>query len=562
MNPSRDLRVIPALHLSPGVETFPRGEAATRAPARSRLAVRMTTLLLLAGAGGLESRDEPFELLARRRVPLEPGGITVEERQLTWKPGATAIVLCDFWDRHWCQGATRRVEEMAPRVNGVIQAARRRGAFIVHAPSDCMPFYEGTPQRKRAREAPAAANLPPGIGEWIRKLPGEPELPIDDSDGGCDDEPRCENHKAWTRQHPAVEVDPEDAVTDSGRELWNLLEARHIENVLVLGVHTNMCVCGRSFALRQLAKNGRNVALVRDLTDSMYNPRRAPFVAHRRGTELMIEHIERYICPSVLSADLSGDPPRPRVGFLIGEDEYDTRHTLPAFAAAELEPRGIECLFVHEDEKSPGDFRGAGGLRGVDLLLVSVRRRTPPADQLAIVREHLEAGRPLVGIRTASHAFDRPPPEGRAAWPDFDDAVLGGDYQGHYGRMPPEGGPTLTWQPQRPSAHPILAGFPRGPLKLDSHLYRSRNLAATTDVLLVGSVEGRVRGESAVEEPVAWTNRYRGGRVFYTSLGSPSDLADPAVRLLLVRAVFWGLERAIPGEDARAVNAAGSEGAK
>ena len=63
-----------------------------------------------------------------------------------------------------------------------------------------------------------------------------------------------------------------DAISDSGVEIWNLLEERGINNVILLGVHTNMCVLGRPFGLRQMAKNGKNVVLMRDMTDTMYNP--------------------------------------------------------------------------------------------------------------------------------------------------------------------------------------------------------------------------------------------------------------------------------------------------
>ncbi len=66
-----------------------------------------------------------------------------------------------------------------------------------------------------------------------------------------------------------------------------------------------MCVLGRPFGIRQLRKLGMNVVLVRDLTDAMYNPRRAPYVSHARGTELVVEHIEKHWCPSIVSDDLT-----------------------------------------------------------------------------------------------------------------------------------------------------------------------------------------------------------------------------------------------------------------
>ena len=72
-----------------------------------------------------------------------------------------------------------------------------------------------------------------------------------------------------------------------------------------MGVHTNMCVLGRPFGIRQMVNVGMNVVLARDLTDAMYDPREFPYVSHTRGTELVIEHIERFWCPSILGEDLT-----------------------------------------------------------------------------------------------------------------------------------------------------------------------------------------------------------------------------------------------------------------
>src|SRR3954467_199102 len=76
------------------------------------------------------------------------------------------------------------------------------------------------------------------------------------------------------------------------------------QTVLMMGVRANMCILNRSFGIRQLTKWGMHCILVRDLTDAMYNPASAPHVSHSAGTELVIEHIERFWSPSVLSGDL------------------------------------------------------------------------------------------------------------------------------------------------------------------------------------------------------------------------------------------------------------------
>ncbi|MFL5340360.1 MAG: ThuA domain-containing protein [Gemmataceae bacterium] len=488
-------------------------------------------------------RADPLTLTARYRVanPADLGGFEVREKTLAWEPKQTAIVICDMWDKHWCGGATQRVGEIAPRIDKVVIAARAKGVFIVHAPSDCMDFYKDTPQRKLAQSAPEAKNLPKDIGQWCRRLSdAEPPLPIDDSDGGCDDVPPAKNCKAWKRQHEAIHVLDGDAVSDSGKEIWNLFEARGITNVIVMGVHTNMCVLGRPFGLRQMAKNGKNVVLARDLTDTMYNPAKSPFISHRRGTEFVIEHIEKHVCPSILSGDILGEPANPHVVFLIGEDEYHTAETLPEFAKTELEPRGLRCTFLHADAKDKNSFPGLEALKTADLLVVSVRRRLPSPKQLALIREYVESGRPVVGIRTASHAFALVnKPDG---WPGFDKDVLGGDYKMHYTNTPEKGPPTVCRFSEAAAKHPILAGVP-AEFPSKGSLYKNKMIAKDATPLLWGTF-----GDSGERENVAWTHTYKGARVFYTSLGYMDDFKTDAFRRLLLNGVFWALERAAPAK--------------
>ena len=102
-----------------------------------------------------------------------------------------------------------------------------------------------------------------------------------------------------------VRIGSYDGISDNGEEVFNFCEQEGIKNIAIMGVHTNMCVLGRSFGIRQMVRLGKNVVLARDLTDAMYDPRQPPHVSHARGTELVIEHVEKYWCPSVLGADLT-----------------------------------------------------------------------------------------------------------------------------------------------------------------------------------------------------------------------------------------------------------------
>jgi type 1 glutamine amidotransferase/nicotinamidase-related amidase len=494
---------------------------------------------------------DPLVLHARLRE-VAPGGAgsVVKEKTVQWDPTKTAIIICDMWDQHWCKGASRRVAELAPALNRAVKAAREKGALVIHAPSSCMEAYKNHPARKRAMAAPRGPDLPGDIDGWCKKIPSEEKgvYPIDQADGGCDDGPPCPTGSPWRSQVAAIEIRDEDAISDSGIEIWNVLASRGINHVLLMGVHTNMCVLGRPFGLRQLVRHGKEVILVRDLTDTMYNSRSWPYVSHFEGTSRIIEHIEKYVCTTCTSTDLTGQPAfafkpdfRPRAVFLIGDDEYNTEKTLPAFANAELEPLGVRCTLVIADPKAPHDFKGIEALEDADLMVVSVRRRAPTTDQMRIIRDYVRSGKPVVGLRTASHAFDTrgKAPQGHVEWPAFDRDVLGGLYTGHHAN---DVRPTIA-AANDASSHPILAGVAT-PLAGKGSLYKTSPLAATAQALLIGEIPGHPA------EPVAWVNLAGSSRVFYTSLGHPGDFEGAAFRRLLKNAIFWAMNR----EPARGVS--------
>jgi nicotinamidase-related amidase len=215
-------------------------------------------------------------------------------------PARTAVVVCDMWDNHWCKSAAERCGELAKKAEPVLKACRDKGMTIIHCPSDTMAFYKDHSARKRMLAVkkvspPKAKDLP------------SPPLPVDDSDGGCDDGQPAKQFKAWTRQHAAITIDEDkDYITDNGGEVYSLMAEKKIDTLIVMGVHTNMCVLNRTFAIKQMVKWGKTVLLVRDLTDAMYNPRMKPMVTHQKGTELIIEYIETYWCPTIESKQLVG----------------------------------------------------------------------------------------------------------------------------------------------------------------------------------------------------------------------------------------------------------------
>ena len=250
-----------------------------------------------------------LSLRARRRTeqPSGPGKSRVSERVLRWEVAQSAIVICDMWDTHTCNLSAQRVAVMAPRMNAVVSAARSLGVTIIHAPSDTMKYYEGTPGRRRMQLAPKAPSSIPILARCPREPEESRNFPVDDSAGGCDDPvvQKWTGPYPWTRQHPAIDIMGYDGISENGQEIYNYCKQEGITNIALMGVHTNICILNRSFGIRQMTRLGFQVVLARDLTDAMYDPRTRPFVSHTRGTELIVEHIETKWCSSILSEDLT-----------------------------------------------------------------------------------------------------------------------------------------------------------------------------------------------------------------------------------------------------------------
>jgi type 1 glutamine amidotransferase/nicotinamidase-related amidase len=479
--------------------------------------------------------DASLNLFTRSRELADAGEFDCRYKTVQWDGEKTAIVVCDMWDQHWCPSATRRVAEMAPRMNEVLKAARRRGVLIIHSPSGTLAAYENTPQRRLASSAPAVQPARPLRG-WCHLDPEkEPPLPIDDSDGGCA-EREAESRQVWQRQIDTIEIMPGDAITDN-QEAYYLMEQRGIENVILMGVHTNMCVLGRPFGIRQLVYQGKNVLLMRDMTDAMYNPARKPFVSHVRGTELVIEHIEKYWCPTVTSSDFLGGPAfrfaedkRPHVSFLVSDDHYDADKTLPEFAQMLREKQGFYCTVMHGQGEA--DIPATDELQDTDCLVLFIRRLALPTEQLDAVRTYLKSGKSLVALRTASHAFDvrGNSTEGFAEWRDFDPEVLGGSYHNH---GPNEDGTDVKIVPSQ-LEHPVMAGVHPSSWHSVGSLYFTSPIADDATLLMSGSLGDR-------EEPLTWVRRYHDGKVFYSALGHPEDFQVPAFRKMLLNAICWAL---------------------
>ena len=252
-----------------------------------------------------EEADWQVTLRSRKgndRQPVRPLA-----RTMSWKPEQTAIVVVDMWDDHHCKAAARRVVEMAPYMNKVLQTARNRGVLVIFAPSGCMDAYQGHPARQRAQAAPLVrVDVKFRWNYFNPEHEGPLAANLEGAGCSCDTAKPCgPDKRVWTQQIATLEIHDEDAISDNGQEVYNLLTQQGIENVIVMGVHTNRCVLGRPFGIRQMVYVDKNVVLCRDLTDSYH---RDPG-KHFEGLDKIVAHVERYWCPTITSASITDKDP-------------------------------------------------------------------------------------------------------------------------------------------------------------------------------------------------------------------------------------------------------------
>jgi type 1 glutamine amidotransferase len=217
----------------------------------------------------------------------------------------------------------------------------------------------------------------------------------------------------------------------------------------------------------------------------------------------------------------SASPRRLKVCLLSGCDTYNSEESLPPFQEYLEKNYGFECVRIVK--KAKDDLPGLEQLETCDVAFVFIKRMDLKDAQLAQFQKYMTSGRPIVAVRTASHAVQ--------TWLEFDKLVLGGNYKSHH----PAGPVTKVEATEAAAGHPILAG-----VKLTSaadSLYKNLGHAADIRVLLTGTIDGQPT------EPIAWTREVNGGRVFYTSLGAQETFRDPAFRRMLAQAILWAAKR-------------------
>jgi type 1 glutamine amidotransferase len=253
-----------------------------------------------------------------------------------------------------------------------------------------------------------------------------------------------------------------------------------------------------------------------------------------------------------------------RIVLVSGDEEYRSEQMLPQVARILAGRHGFDCTVLFAIDPADGTINpefthnipGLETLDSADLLILFTRFRDLPDAQMKHIVDYVEAGKPIIGIRTATHAFDLKTSStyqlfswNSKQWDGgFGRQVLGETWINHHGRHGVQSTRGIIAPGQE--RHPILRGISSGDIWAPTDVYQVRiPLRDGALPLILGQVLAGMQPSDPLAEgkindpmmPVAWTTSYRGGRIFTTTMGSAQDLLNEAFRRLLVNATYWAL---------------------
>jgi uncharacterized protein len=244
----------------------------------------------------------------------------------------------------------------------------------------------------------------------------------------------------------------------------------------------------------------------------------------------------------------------PHIVFVTGDDEYRSEITMPMIAAILEKVHGFRTSVAYARPKpqTKDNIEGLEALETADLMVMFTRFRQLPDAQLERIVKFTHSGKPLIGLRTTTHAFQYPEGSPHQRLNDgFGIDVFGQKWIVHHGHT----SSTQVAPHAANASHPILRGV--SPFHARSWLYHVAPLHGDGNVVLLdGTSVGSERASRAAEfpltQPVAWTRHFNGARVFFTTLGHPKDFEHESMRRLLINAIYWALGREIPARGADA----------
>ena len=251
-----------------------------------------------------------------------------------------------------------------------------------------------------------------------------------------------------------------------------------------------------------------------------------------------------------------------------GDEEYRSEEALPALAKILAKHHGFKCTVLFAIDPKTGEINpevtsnipGIEALDSADLLIIATRFRDLPDEQMRHVDEYLKAGKPVIGMRTATHAFNIPKGKtySKYGWnykgddytEGFGRQVLGETWVNHHGSHGSES--TRGIVPEGAKDHPVVRGVTD--VWGDTDVYGIRNLPKGSTPVLMGQViKGMKPQDPPVEGkkndpmmPVAWVRTYKTpegkeGRVLATTMGAATDLTNEGLRRLLVNGAYWAM---------------------
>lgn len=243
---------------------------------------------------------------------------------------------------------------------------------------------------------------------------------------------------------------------------------------------------------------------------------------------------------------------KPLVVFVTGDHEYSSEGSMPLLAA-ELEKNygmRVKVLQSSPDHNAEENIPGLEALKGADLAVFFLRWRRLPAEQIKYIDDYLKSGKPIVGFRTSTHAFNYPKGHALEKWNAFGEFALG---------APPGWGgqanhthcghncSTDVTVINASAKHPVLTGVDSS-FHVRSWLYKvlpDYPAKGATWLLMGKAVDSETKGFA--DNPVAWTwKTAAGARVFTTTMGHPEDFTIEAFQRLVVNGIHWSLGKEVP----------------
>lgn len=237
----------------------------------------------------------------------------------------------------------------------------------------------------------------------------------------------------------------------------------------------------------------------------------------------------------------------PLVVFVTGDHEYSSEGTMPILACELEEKYNIRTIVLKSspDHKSEENIPGLEALEKADLAVFFLRWRRLPPEQIKYIENYLNSGKPIIGFRTSTHAFNYPIGHPLEKWNAFGEFALGSppgwggkadhSHCGHTCK-------TDVSVIDSVSAHPILKGIDKS-FQAKSWLYKvlpDYPAKGSTWLLMGKAVNSEKPG--FIDNPVAWTwQTEQGAKVFTTTLGHPDDFQIEAFQKLIVNAIHWTL---------------------